>query len=552
MSFTSEFFTFDGIKSTDMGINGWYIIRQDAEINTPFKGSYNIKEDRVPYQNKPTFYTTELESMSFSLTFSILEQEITDKVLREFGSIFCKNKYCRFSSSDNVGIYYNVIATSEIKAILESLPTKLDIDSLENSLEDVVRSSVGSLSQQQQRNLSSISNKLELLKELPNTQELYSLFKAVEEGVEQIIDSNGMTSDGLINHLNTLLEKLPDSQLLREHQNELRALLEDQRTTGRISQGELLQSIDKLQDDLSVVNNTNIKAIQDDVSRVLGLSRSVGRKMNTSEVERINTLKLKELREEYRKNNSVRYVPKAQDDALKEEARQYAIQFMEQYTTPEENYFMGRRGSSSSSSSQSKPKPNLEIDETQDEEGFGMIRARQFKSKIHPKYSAIVGKGVALTETPKKFYEFGKYMVSMTHLSNNILKVKYLKTGLEVPQMRAIRISDELTDLIEDFCETQRLNEKALAKLPSEDKRLFSKLINQSGLYGKYKVRVIKNDEEQEEEKRFDLVKGQYIAGNDNPEILKELKRLLIKFIMEGKIPKGQGNELLFQISMNI
>ena len=115
MSFTSEFFTFDGIKSTDMGINGWYIIRQDAEINTPFKGAYNIKEDRVPYQNKPTFYTTELEPMSFSLTFSILEQEITDKVLREFGSIFCKNKYCRFSSSDNVGIYYNVIATNEIK-----------------------------------------------------------------------------------------------------------------------------------------------------------------------------------------------------------------------------------------------------------------------------------------------------------------------------------------------------------------------------------------------------------------------------------------------------
>ena len=177
--------------------------------------------------------------------------------------------------------------------------------------------------------------------------------------------------------------------------------------------------------------------------------------------------------------------------------------------------------------------------------GYGLNRKR-----IDPRHVRFVGRGIALEAEPKKYYEFGKYMISIPHLGNNILKVKYLQNGNEVPSFNSQKISDDLTDFIEDLVDTGKINERNLKKLEAPEKRLFSKLINQSGLYGKFKIRTLKNPEDKVEEDRFELVKGEFIAGNDNPAIVKELKHLIIKFMTEGRIPKNQGHELLFQLSV--
>jgi hypothetical protein len=140
-------------------------------------------------------------------------------------------------------------------------------------------------------------------------------------------------------------------------------------------------------------------------------------------------------------------------------------------------------------------------------------------------------------------------MISIPHLGNNILKIKNLTNGNEVPAFNQ-KISDDMSDFIEDLVDTGKINERNLKKLNAPEKRLFSKLINQSGLYGKFKIRTLKNPDDKIEEDRFELVKGEFIAGNDNPAIVKELKHLIIKFMTEGRIPKNQAHELLFQLSV--
>jgi hypothetical protein len=204
------------------------------------------------------------------------------------------------------------------------------------------------------------------------------------------------------------------------------------------------------------------------------------------------------------------------------------------------------QSSQSQSQSQSQSEPTTPIyANASDVFGYGLNRKR-----IDPRHVRFVGRGIALEAEPKKYYEFGKYMISIPHLGNNILKVKYLQNGNEVPSFNSQKISDDLTDFIEDLVDTGKINERHLNKLEAPEKRLFSKLINQSGLYGKFKIRVLKNPNDKAEEDRFELVKGEFIAGNDNPAIVKELKHLIIKFMTEGRIPKNQGHELLFQLSV--
>jgi hypothetical protein len=50
---------------------------------------------------------------------------------------------------------------------------------------------------------------------------------------------------------------------------------------------------------------------------------------------------------------------------------------------------------------------------------------------------------------------------------------------------------------------------------------------------------------EEQEMNRFQILKGQIQAGNDSAELIKEFKCLLMKFISGGKIPRGQGMDII-------
>ena len=191
-----------------------------------------------------------------------------------------------------------------------------------------------------------------------------------------------------------------------------------------------------------------------------------------------------------------------------------------------------------------------EVGQTENTEG-GKGLANRVKNKIQPKYitkSNMIGKGVSIQETPK-YIEFGKFCLSLPHLNNDILKVKYCSTMADVPNFKN-SISKDFVDFIENFIDTKKINERQFEKLPKEEQKIFKNLINKSGLNAKYKVNEVKDENEKKEEDRFNLVKGQYIAGNDNPKVKDELRRFIIKFMMEGKINKKEGQEILFQLSM--
>jgi hypothetical protein len=215
----------------------------------------------------------------------------------------------------------------------------------------------------------------------------------------------------------------------------------------------------------------------------------------------------------------------------------------------------------------SRRRPPLIIEEDEDEaetpppleetetEGFGLhfgnfgkSKARIAKLRQAPRF--IVGRGLALPQKHSNFVEFGKYAISIPQLQKGILTTRYANSGHAVTNFPPIKITSDFADFLEAFIDTEHLDDKRLNKLPSDEKRLFAKLINGSGLQGKYKVKVTKTKEEDDEEKRFHLVKGMFIAGNDNPEIVKELKRFIIKFMADGRIPRAQGQDLLLQLAL--
>ena len=157
-----------------------------------------------------------------------------------------------------------------------------------------------------------------------------------------------------------------------------------------------------------------------------------------------------------------------------------------------------------------------------------------------------VGAGVQLEESKPKYERFGKFIIHTPQLHKNILNFKYPSEG-RVPNLPRMNIDDDTKDLIFNILETGKLSENQFAKLPQPIQDHLIKAIKGAGLENilfKGKCKVYPKDEKEDRD-RFNVLKGEFDAGNDNPKLIKELRGLVIKFSNCGIIPKKQGLEFL-------
>ena len=181
------------------------------------------------------------------------------------------------------------------------------------------------------------------------------------------------------------------------------------------------------------------------------------------------------------------------------------------------------------------------------EQGFGVSSKKsEFKST-----RIKIGKGLEVEEQPR-FKTFGKYIIHMPHLINdNVLNVKF-PSGGAIPSIKPVQINNNFKEFINDLLETGKFDERHYNSLSKSERDHFMKIAKGANLISKLGVKQSKEDEdiEKKDVDRFELLKGEYDAGNNNDKMIKELRALVIKFIHSGKINKKQGMEFLMELSL--
>lgn len=152
--------------------------------------------------------------------------------------------------------------------------------------------------------------------------------------------------------------------------------------------------------------------------------------------------------------------------------------------------------------------------------------------------------GFGLKPKKKLYTSFGKKDIHLQHLEKNIVNVKYPHRHFAVPNY-PIKVSDDLKDFFQDVIENGKVNDRLFKKLSKEDQKIFVKTASRCGMK-EYDAQQKKY--EKEEDDRFNLLKGEIMAGNDNKQIIEEFKDLLIQFMDCGKIKAKNGNEILKMI----
>ena len=161
----------------------------------------------------------------------------------------------------------------------------------------------------------------------------------------------------------------------------------------------------------------------------------------------------------------------------------------------------------------------------------------------------MVGRGIAVKETPS-YKEYGKYAIHIPQLEQqDLLNVKYKSLG-QVPKFKPIPVSDIFRDFMLDLLENGKPNSRVYHQICPKERKVFEEMSIGAGVWNGLGLKRTTTSDDEDEAKRFELLKGEYIAGNNNPKVISELRRLVVKMMSDGRIRKAQGLELLMELSI--
>jgi hypothetical protein len=189
-----------------------------------------------------------------------------------------------------------------------------------------------------------------------------------------------------------------------------------------------------------------------------------------------------------------------------------------------------------------------------------VFQKKGFGLQVKLKKGAKFGRGMAVQEmkgvsAPVKpdrsdlYYSFGVFAVHKKSLGDNILNLKY-KSFSQVHKYPKRQISEDLKDILVDAIETKKINQKLFNALTDSDKSFLTELISEARLKETFpnifKTKVGEGIAINENHfDRFEILKGELIAGNSSNEIKKELRLLVQKFMKDGLIEKKDGFGIL-------
>ena len=164
--------------------------------------------------------------------------------------------------------------------------------------------------------------------------------------------------------------------------------------------------------------------------------------------------------------------------------------------------------------------------------------------------STIEGSGMALRPVRKYdmgkygFHKFGTKYIRKDDLRNGKLCIRQ-PSNQSVIGLPVQRISKKLSNILTSILEHGKPEYSDLEELSEEDKLLLSTISSTTKLGSKLSLPTPNKSKNEKEEHRFQVLKGQILAGNDSPQIVKELKTLLMKFMNDRRLCKTEVLSIL-------
>mgnify|MGYP003668683932 CR=1 FL=1 len=148
---------------------------------------------------------------------------------------------------------------------------------------------------------------------------------------------------------------------------------------------------------------------------------------------------------------------------------------------------------------------------------------------------------------PKETYsQFGRYIINNHKLSDDIIMLRS-KKGSAIPYLPTQKVSKKLIQAVSKIVNGGSLDYDDINQLNDDEREHLHTIVNKSQLGDKFKIP--QNCEVDKENNRFEILKGEILAGNNSPSAIKEFKLLIVKLMNKNRLPRRQGQEILTDLT---
>mgnify|MGYP003646334288 CR=1 FL=1 len=197
--------------------------------------------------------------------------------------------------------------------------------------------------------------------------------------------------------------------------------------------------------------------------------------------------------------------------------------------------------------------------------GSGVV-GRSKRMKTHPNRRYMTGSGMPRKEhradvikikdidfskgvlPEKRFIPFGRYVINQNQLGKGIIAIKR-PCGATIKDFPSERVSKKVHNIVNDIVGGNMPSFTAYQGLDDEEKSYLHRLTEVSNIENRLKLPAPNKDTEEQEINRFEILRGEITAGNDNPKMVKEFKLLIMKLGRKKLLPAAQVKELIFELT---
>lgn len=148
----------------------------------------------------------------------------------------------------------------------------------------------------------------------------------------------------------------------------------------------------------------------------------------------------------------------------------------------------------------------------------------------------------------KKFIPFGRFVINKNRLDKGVLAIKR-PSGSVISQFPSQRISPKVQKILTNIIGGSLHSFEDYSDLDEDEKAYLYRLSEVSNIDSRLRLPAPKLNKNEEDTNRFEILKGQILAGNDNPSMVKEFKLLILKLSRNKLLPSGQTKDLLMTLA---
>lgn len=148
----------------------------------------------------------------------------------------------------------------------------------------------------------------------------------------------------------------------------------------------------------------------------------------------------------------------------------------------------------------------------------------------------------------QKLVPFGKYFINARKLGEDIITIKR-PSGQGINEYPSRRVSKEMGEVMRKIVGGGQPEFSQLEKLSDDEKIYLKNLVKKSDIGDRLTLITPNKDDDDKDIHAFEVMKGEILSGNDNVDLVKKFKILILKLLRKELLPRNQGKDLLLDLA---